>query len=119
MENLKFSLIVTISLSQFRSSSSLSLEYNPKELQNLSQINPENIPKIQYLQCPAGVQIRHLEKFLCSKFSITSQDHSVELIYQDSVVSKTFTLMDVVYCFDWKKVSQSCLFDLNLCPWSP
>lgn len=86
---------------------SLSLEYHPQELQGLSQISPENMPKVQYLQCPAGVRIRHLEKFLCSKFSISPAVHSVELIYEDSIVHQDFNLMDVVYCFNWKRVSPS------------
>lgn len=84
---------------------SLSLEYHPRELQGMTKINPENMPKVQYLQCPAGVRIRHLEKFLCSKFSISPQDHSIDLIYEDKVLAKDLNLMDVVYCFSWKRVS--------------
>lgn len=90
--------------------SSLSLQYHPEELQGISKITPENIPKVQYLQCPGGVRIRHLEKFICSKFSISAQDHRVELIYEDSIIHKDFNLMDVVYCFNWKRVSQKLSF---------
>lgn len=76
-------------------------------------VGPENIPKVQYLQCPAGVCIRHLEKFLCSKFSISPQEYNVDVIYEDKVLHKSFKLMDVVYCFNWKRVSGSLMTFFN------
>lgn len=89
----------------FLSPSSLSLEYHPKLLNGLPDISPDNMPKVQYLQCPAGVRIHHLQKFLYSKFSINPLDHKVDLIYEDNIVQSNVTLMDLVYICKWKRVS--------------
>lgn len=65
-------------------------------------------PPIRYLQCPAGVTVHHLKRFLCSKFNINPNNELVELeiIYEEEVLPEDFNLMDVGYCYNWKRVSQ-------------
>ncbi|XP_054740548.1 protein suppressor 2 of zeste [Anastrepha obliqua] len=81
---------------------SLSLEYHPALLKGCST---SQIPPVRYLQCPAGLKIRHLKRFLCSKFDIDPESKriEVEVIYEDEVLPNDFTLMDVGYCYDWKR----------------
>ncbi|XP_036345139.1 protein suppressor 2 of zeste [Rhagoletis pomonella] len=81
---------------------SLSLEYHPALLEGCST---SQIPPVRYLQCPAGVKIRHLKRFLCSKFGIDPESKriEVEVIYEDEVLPNDFTLMDVGYCYNWKR----------------
>ncbi|XP_011182342.1 protein suppressor 2 of zeste [Zeugodacus cucurbitae] len=81
---------------------SLSLEYHPALLKGCST---SQIPPVRYLQCPACLKIRHLKRFLCSKFDIgpESKRIEVEVIYEDEVLPNDFTLMDVGYCYNWKR----------------
>nr|XP_014086084.1 protein suppressor 2 of zeste [Bactrocera oleae]XP_014086092.1 protein suppressor 2 of zeste [Bactrocera oleae]XP_036223203.1 protein suppressor 2 of zeste [Bactrocera oleae] len=81
---------------------SLSLEYHPTLLKGCST---SQIPPVRYLQCPACLKIRHLKRFLCSKFDIDPESKriEVEVIYEDEVLPNDFTLMDVGYCYNWKR----------------
>ncbi|XP_067631076.1 protein suppressor 2 of zeste [Eurosta solidaginis] len=81
---------------------SLSLEYHPALLKGCST---SQIPPVRYLQCPAGLKIRHLKRLLCSKFDIDPESKriEVEVIYEDEVLPNDFTLMDVGYCYNWKR----------------
>lgn len=85
---------------------SLSLEYHPTLLKGCST---SQIPPVRYLQCPACLKIRHLKRFLCSKFDIDPESKriEVEVIYEDEVLPNDFTLMDVGYCYNWKRVSNN------------
>lgn len=84
---------------------SLSLEYHPALLKNCAN---SLIPPIRYLQCPAGLKIHHLKRFLCSKFDIDIESNkaTVEIMYEDEILRNEFSLMDVGYCYKWKKVSE-------------
>lgn len=92
------------SLSRFFS---LSMEYHPKYLSQLidTNNNPEDIPKPHYLQCPGGVKIKHLEKFLISKFNLNANHFLVDIVYETEVLPKEFNLMDVGYCYNYRRVS--------------
>lgn len=80
---------------------SLSLEYHPKSLKGHSS------PPIRYLQCPAAVTIRHLQRFLSSKYNLNIDlpNVDIQIIYEDEVLPMGFNLMDVAYCYNWKRVS--------------
>lgn len=93
---------------------SLSLEYHPTLLKGCSS---SHIPPVRYLQCPACLKIRHLKRFLCSKFDIDPESKriEVEVIYEDEVLPNDFTLMDVGYCYNWKRVSNKIIFLLLEC----
>lgn len=84
---------------------SLSLEYHPKELEYVKNLRAENVPKVKYLQCPGGLRMAHLEKFLCSKFSLSPTIFQIDILYGDEIIRKDIKLMDVVYCFKWQMVS--------------
>ncbi|XP_044260353.1 polycomb group protein Psc-like [Tribolium madens] len=57
----------------------------------------------RYLQCPAAVSMKHLQKFIRMKFAL-SQNHKVDIIYEGEVLHSNFTLMDVAYTFKWKRL---------------
>lgn len=66
-------------------------------------------PRICYLQCPAEVRVLHLKRFLCSKYDIDAENNAqveVEITYEDEVLPPSFRLMDVGYCYQWKRVSR-------------
>lgn len=67
----------------------------------------QSVPPIRYLQCPAAVTIRHLQRFLSSKYNLNTDLPTVDIqiIYEDEVLPMGFTLMDVAYCYSWKRVS--------------
>ncbi|CAG9770220.1 unnamed protein product [Ceutorhynchus assimilis] len=56
----------------------------------------------RYLQCPAGVNMKHLQKFVRMKYGL-SADHRVDIIYKGEVLPNDFSLMDVAYTFKWEK----------------
>nr|XP_022908864.1 polycomb group protein Psc-like isoform X1 [Onthophagus taurus] len=99
---------------------SLSLEYYQRELdttpiENGTKTNVcggANIKSIKnsgvkcdrrYLQCPAAVQMTHLQKFIRMKFGL-KDDHKVDIIHNGEVLPTFFTLMDVAYTFKWNRV---------------
>ncbi|KAH8252741.1 hypothetical protein KR032_001588 [Drosophila birchii] len=83
---------------------SLSLEYHPAML---AQCGPGEVPPIIYLQCPAGLRVELLKRFLCSKYNIEADNKlvEVEVTYEDEVLPSHFTLMDVGYCYNWSRQS--------------
>ncbi|XP_055849164.1 protein suppressor 2 of zeste [Episyrphus balteatus] len=83
---------------------SLSLEYHPALLVSC---NKSQIPPVRYLQCPAGVTVHHLKRFLCSKYDIDpdNQRVDIDIIYEDEILPEDFSLMDVGYCYNWKRVA--------------
>lgn len=97
-------LFVIIIQKQKKTKNSLSLEYHPNESMSCDK---SLIPPIRYLQCPAAVTIRHLQRFLSSKFNLNldSKNVTIEIIYENEVLSITDSLMDVAYSFNWKRVS--------------
>ncbi|XP_057669169.1 polycomb group protein Psc-like [Diorhabda carinulata] len=68
---------------------------------NKKDENENNCDK-RFLQCPAAVSMKHLQKFIRMKFGLTG-DHRVDIIYKGEVLKKDFSLMDVAYTFNWKR----------------
>lgn len=87
---------------------SLSLEYHPKAV---SEHEADRIPPTKYLQCPAALTVYHLQRFLASKYSLSIETTiggriDIQIISDDEVLPKTFTLMDIAYCSKWSQVSE-------------
>ena len=84
---------------------SLSLEYHYDTLAEHNASSAQ-LP-ITYLQCPAAVTVHHLYKFILTKngLQVGSDNVRVEIIYEEEILPHDFTLMDVAYCFDYKRVS--------------
>ncbi|XP_037037815.1 protein suppressor 2 of zeste isoform X2 [Bradysia coprophila] len=82
---------------------SLSLQYHPESLKGQAI---QSSPPIRYLQCPAAVTIRHLQRFLSSKYNlnIDKPNVDIQIIYEDEVLPMGFNLMDVAYCYQWKRL---------------
>ncbi|KAK5638764.1 hypothetical protein RI129_013059 [Pyrocoelia pectoralis] len=57
----------------------------------------------RYLQCPAAVSMTLLHKFLRMKYAL-SPEHRVDIIYSGEILPQHFTLMDVAYTFQWRRV---------------
>lgn len=82
---------------------SLSLEFHPHLAQ---QCDESDVPPVRYLKCLAGLPIQHLKRFLCSKFDIDpcNKKVDIEIIYEEEVLPSDFSLMDVAYCYHYKRV---------------
>ncbi|XP_055690903.1 protein suppressor 2 of zeste isoform X2 [Lutzomyia longipalpis] len=83
---------------------SLSMEYHPEVVASLNN-QKSTIPPIRYLQCPAAVTVWHLQRFITTKFDLNPSTMIVEIIYEDEVLPRDFSLMDVAYCYNWKRVA--------------
>uniref|UniRef100_A0A2M4ACI1 Putative mucin-19 n=2 Tax=Anopheles triannulatus TaxID=58253 RepID=A0A2M4ACI1_9DIPT len=86
---------------------SLSLEYHYDTLADCGVVaEVEKKVPVTYLQCPAAVTVHHLYKFILNKngLLVGSDNIRVEIIYEDEILPHDFTLMDVAYCFDYKRV---------------
>ncbi|XP_058838853.1 serine-rich adhesin for platelets [Topomyia yanbarensis] len=96
--------------------------FSPDELISLSlQYHHDSIvdydPKsttlpVTYLHCPAAVTIHHLYKFILTKngLQLGNERIQMDIIYEDEILPHEFTLMDVAYCYDYKRVSWMRLF---------
>ena len=75
-----------------------------------------NVPQIRYLQCPAGVKVMHLKRFITSKYDLVNMKvpMNIDIIYEDDVLSNDLSLMDIAYCYDWKRVSQIFIYLLRM-----
>ncbi|ETN61194.1 hypothetical protein AND_007132 [Anopheles darlingi] len=87
---------------------SLSLEYHYDTLADCGVVAEAETDKkvpVTYLQCPAAVTVHHLYKFILTKngLLVGSDNIRVEIIYEDEILPHDFTLMDVAYCFDYKR----------------
>ncbi|XP_040152306.1 protein suppressor 2 of zeste [Anopheles arabiensis] len=84
---------------------SLSLEYHYDTLAEHNASSAQ-LP-ITYLQCPAAVTVHHLYKFILTKngLQVGSDNVRVEIIYEEEILPHDFTLMDVAYCFDYKRIA--------------
>ncbi|GAB0100056.1 hypothetical protein DMENIID0001_160350 [Sergentomyia squamirostris] len=83
---------------------SLSMEYHPLVVLSM-KTQKSTIPPIRYLQCPAAVTMWHLQRFIATKFDLNPSTMSVDIIYEDEVLPRDFSLMDVAYCYNWKRVA--------------
>uniref|UniRef100_A0A1A9UST2 RING-type domain-containing protein n=1 Tax=Glossina austeni TaxID=7395 RepID=A0A1A9UST2_GLOAU len=82
---------------------SLCLEYHPYFAKQAADEN--SLPPVRYLQCPATFKIHHLKRFLYSKYDINASNRSVglDIMYEYEILPNDFTLMDVAYCYEWKR----------------
>uniref|UniRef100_A0A182MVW6 RAWUL domain-containing protein n=1 Tax=Anopheles culicifacies TaxID=139723 RepID=A0A182MVW6_9DIPT len=84
----------------------LSLEYHYDTVADHGATASGQLP-ITYLQCPAAVTVHHLYKFILTKngLQVGSDNIRVEIIYEEEILPHDFTLMDVAYCFDYKRIA--------------
>ncbi|XP_058459753.1 mucin-2 [Malaya genurostris] len=89
---------------------SLSLQYHHD---SIADYDPKSTTlPITYLHCPAAVTIHHLYKFILTKNGLQLGNGRIQMdiIYEDEILPHEFTLMDVAYCYDYKRVSWMRLF---------
>lgn len=91
---------------------SMSMEYHMESIFGSNIASLSNVPQIRYLQCPAGVKVMHLKRFITSKYDLVNMKvpMNIDIIYEDDVLSNDLSLMDIAYCYDWKRVSFFCFF---------
>lgn len=84
---------------------SLSLQYHHDSIVDYDP-KSTSLP-ITYLHCPAAVTIHHLYKFILTKngLQLGNERIQMDIIYEDEILPHEFTLMDVAYCYDYKRVS--------------
>ncbi|XP_029041813.2 LOW QUALITY PROTEIN: GATA zinc finger domain-containing protein 7-like [Osmia bicornis bicornis] len=56
----------------------------------------------RYLRCPAAVTIFHLQKLIRAKYGLTDA-HRVDIMYKEEPLSNSYTLMDVMYIYHWRR----------------
>ncbi|XP_053684305.1 protein suppressor 2 of zeste-like [Sabethes cyaneus] len=89
---------------------SLSLQYHHD---SIADYDPKSTTlPVTYLHCPAAVTIHHLYKFILTKngLQLGNERIQMDIIYEDEILPHEFTLMDVAYCYDYKRVSWMRLF---------
>ena len=62
----------------------------------------------RYLRCPAAVTIFHLQKLIRAKYGLTDA-HRVDVMYKEEPLCSSYTLMDVMYIYHWRRVSTNSL----------
>lgn len=86
---------------------SLSLEYySPIENSDVKTDDVKEVTKSlprRYLRCPAAVTIFHLQKLIRAKYGLTDA-HRVDIMYKEEALSGSYTLMDVMYIYHWRRV---------------
>ncbi|XP_015597566.1 flocculation protein FLO11 [Cephus cinctus] len=85
---------------------SLSLEYyNPNLKEESDDASKETSPKPlprRYLRCPAAVTVFHLQKLIRAKYGLTDA-HRVDVMYKEEPLCGSYTLMDVMYIYHWRR----------------
>uniref|UniRef100_A0AAR5PH82 RING-type domain-containing protein n=1 Tax=Dendroctonus ponderosae TaxID=77166 RepID=A0AAR5PH82_DENPD len=116
LSNPENGLIKTTSNISVDTSSDLKCDSNQTSAKNNGKvsdnISTDSVPKecdIRYLRCPAGINMKHLQKFLRMKYGLTG-DHRVDIIYKGEVLHSDFSLMDIAYTFQWEKIKPMRLF---------
>ncbi|XP_044738837.1 mucin-5AC-like [Chrysoperla carnea] len=66
-------------------------------------LNGNIIPQTRYLQCPAGVSVRLLKKFLIGKFDINIHQYHIDILYKRVPLPDEYKLMDIAYIYSWKR----------------
>ncbi|KAJ8913690.1 hypothetical protein NQ315_007407 [Exocentrus adspersus] len=56
----------------------------------------------RYLRCPAAVSVNHLKKLIRAKYDLT-EDHRVEILYNQDCLNPSLTLIDIAYIYLWKR----------------
>ncbi|XP_065206318.1 protein suppressor 2 of zeste-like [Planococcus citri] len=70
----------------------------------VEDIEKEQVKRKRYLQCPAKLTIGDLYKFIKLKYNL-QQNQRVEVLYDNTKLPGSFSLMDVAYTFSWKRDS--------------
>ncbi|XP_015431248.1 PREDICTED: polycomb group protein Psc-like [Dufourea novaeangliae] len=79
---------------------SLSLEYfSPSK--DVKEITVKPFLR-RYLRCPAAVTIFHLQKLIRAKYGLTDA-HRVDVMYKEEPLHGSYTLMDVMYIYHWRR----------------
>ncbi|EFN85331.1 uncharacterized protein LOC105182439 [Harpegnathos saltator] len=86
---------------------SLSLEYFNPHTEDLSETNTtkdttEKPLLKRYLRCPAAVTVFHLQKLIRAKYGL-SDAHRVDIMYKEEPLCSSYTLMDVMYIYHWRR----------------
>jgi polycomb group RING finger protein 4 len=88
---------------------SLSLEYfnplrNDSNETNAVKDSSQKPLLRRYLRCPAAVTVFHLQKLIRAKYGL-SDAHRVDIMYEEEPLCSSYTLMDVMYIYHWRRVS--------------
>ncbi|XP_011642355.1 mucin-5AC-like [Pogonomyrmex barbatus] len=84
---------------------SLSLEYFNSCTKDLNEINAMKDGKSllkRYFRCPAAVTVFHLQKLIRAKYGL-SDANRVDIMYEEEPLCSSYTLMDVMYIYHWRR----------------
>ncbi|CAH1986413.1 unnamed protein product [Acanthoscelides obtectus] len=74
----------------------------PEETVCLTMVYHDSGGKPRYLRCPSAVTVNHLKKLIRAKYDLT-ENHRVDILYNQDCLTPNLTLMDIVYIYLWKK----------------
>ena len=86
----------------------LSLEYYSGNIEELKQEEKEEVREDagkstkRFLRCPAAVTVGLLKRLIRGKYGLDS-DHSVDVLYGDSVLCDEYSLVDLAYIYNWRR----------------
>lgn len=86
---------------------SLSLEYFNPRTKDLNETNTGKSLLRRYFRCPAAVTVFHLQKLIRAKYGLGDANR-VDIMYQEEPLCSSYTLMDVMYIYLWRRV---CIFN--------
>ncbi|CAG9860973.1 unnamed protein product [Phyllotreta striolata] len=58
--------------------------------------------KPRYLRCPAAVSMGHLKKLIRAKYDLSDQ-HRIDILYNQDCLNSSLTLIDIAYIYLWKR----------------
>lgn len=96
---------------------SLSLEYHNSNVKaesddEESETKVLSIPR-RYFRCPAAVTVFHLQKLIRAKHGL-SDAHRIDILYKEDPLSATYTLMDIMYIYHWRRVKDISLLSFTV-----
>nr|CAH7748336.1 unnamed protein product [Callosobruchus chinensis] len=74
----------------------------PEETVCLTLVYHESGGRPRYLRCPAAVTVNHLKKLIRAKYDLT-ENHRVDVLYNQDCLNPKLTLMDITYIYLWKR----------------
>ncbi|TGZ53543.1 uncharacterized protein [Temnothorax longispinosus] len=81
---------------------SLSLEYYNPCTKDLNETNAGKSLLRRYFRCPAAVTIFHLQKLIRAKYGLGDANR-VDVMYEEEPLCSSYTLMDVMYIYHWRR----------------
>ncbi|KAL8561866.1 hypothetical protein ACOMHN_046990 [Nucella lapillus] len=75
---------------------------HPLSLPEVTASSQEPAKDVRYLQCPGGVTVLILKRFVRHKYDLSPHYH-VDIFHSDEALCDHYTLIDVAYIYTWRR----------------